>query len=51
MTQLDPLTAALAARTEDSKNFKKLLMDQVHAGGGTQAMAAKQWRFSAMHAV
>ena len=42
MTQTNPLEMALAARTEDSKNFKKLLMDQVRAGGGTQAMDTKQ---------
>lgn len=42
MTQPHPLETALAARTEDSKNFKKLLMDQVRAGGGTQTMDTKQ---------
>jgi putative transposase len=42
MIQTHPLETALAARTEDSKNFKKLLMDQVRAGGGTQAMDTKQ---------
>ena len=42
MTQTQPLETALSSRTEDSKNFKKLLMDQVRAGGGTQAMDTKQ---------
>jgi transposase-like protein len=42
MIQTHPLETALAARTEDSKNFKKQLMDQVRAGGGTQAMDTKQ---------
>ena len=42
MTQTDSLAAALAARTQDSKEFKKLLMDQVRAGGGTQAIDTKQ---------
>ena len=42
MTQTNPLETALAARTEDSKDFKKLLMDQVRAGGGTQAIDTKQ---------
>jgi transposase-like protein len=42
MTQTNPLGTALAARNEGSKDFKKLLMDQVRAGGGTQAMDTKQ---------
>ena len=42
MTQTEPLDAALSSRTEDSKNFKKLLMDQVRAGGGTKAIDTKQ---------
>jgi len=42
MTQTNPLGTAFAARSEDSKDFKKLLMDQVRAGGGTQAMDTKQ---------
>jgi transposase-like protein len=42
MTQTQPLETALSSRAEDSKNFKKLLMDQVRAGGGTQAMDTKQ---------
>ena len=42
MTPTEPLNAALSSRSEDSKNFKKLLMDQVRAGGGTQAMDTKQ---------
>lgn len=42
MTQTAPLEAALSSRAEDSKNFKKLLMDQVRAGGGTQAIDTKQ---------
>ena len=41
MTPTEPLNAALSSRSEDSKNFKKLLMDQVRAGGGTQAMDTK----------
>jgi putative transposase len=36
------LETALSCRAEDSKNFKKLLMDQVRAVGGTQAMDTKQ---------
>jgi hypothetical protein len=47
MTQTQPLETALSSRAEDSKNFKKLLMDQVRAGGGTQAMEPnncfRQW--------
>src|SRR3954462_354050 len=42
MTSTEPLNVALSSRSEDSKNFKKLLMDQVRAGGGTQAMDTKQ---------
>jgi hypothetical protein len=42
MTPTEPLNAALSSRSEDSKNFKKLVMDQVRAGGGTQAMDTKQ---------
>jgi hypothetical protein len=42
MTSTEPLKAALSSRLEDSKNFKKLLMDQVRAGGGTQAIDTKQ---------
>jgi putative transposase len=42
MTPTEPLNAALSSRSEDAKNFKKLLMDQVRAGGGTQAMDTKQ---------
>lgn len=42
MTPTEPLNAALSSRSEDSKKFKKLLMDQVRAGGGTQAMDTKQ---------
>jgi putative transposase len=42
MTHTNPLETALAAGTEDSKDFKKLLMDQVRAGGGTQAVDTKQ---------
>ena len=43
MTPTKPLNADLSSRSsEDSKNFKKLLMDQVRAGGGTQAMDTKQ---------
>jgi putative transposase len=42
MTPTEPLNAALSSRSEESKNFKKLLMDQVRAGGGTQAMDTKQ---------
>jgi transposase-like protein len=42
MTQTEPLEAALSSRAEDPKNFKKLLMDQVRAGGGTQAIDTKQ---------
>jgi len=43
MTPTEPLNADLSSRSsEDSKNFKKLLMDQVRAGGGTQAMDTKQ---------
>jgi putative transposase len=42
MTPTEPLKAALSSRSEDTKKFKKLLMDQVRAGGGTQAMDTKQ---------
>jgi transposase-like protein len=42
MTQTNPLDTALAARSEGSKDFKKLLMDQARAGGGTQAIDTKQ---------
>jgi hypothetical protein len=42
MTQTNPLTTALAARAEDSKNFKKMLMDQVRAGGGTRTIDTKE---------
>jgi transposase-like protein len=42
MTQTDPLTTALAARAEDSKNFKKMLMDQVRASGGTRTIDTKE---------
>jgi putative transposase len=42
MTPTEPLNTALSSRSEESKNFKKLLMDQVRAGGGTQAMDTKQ---------
>jgi transposase-like protein len=42
MTQTDPLTTALAASAEDSKNFKKMLMDQVRAGGGTRTIDTKE---------
>lgn len=42
MTHTEPLDAALSSRAEDPKNFKKLLMDQVRAGGGTQAIDTKQ---------
>lgn len=37
MTQTQPLEAALATSSEDPKKFKKLLMDQVRAGGGSKA--------------
>ena len=43
MIPTEPLNAALSSRAEDSKNFKKLLMDQVRAGGGTQAMDTKRF--------
>ena len=42
MTQTDPLSTALGARAEDSKNFKKMLMDQVRAGGGTRTIDTKE---------
>jgi transposase-like protein len=42
MTQTKPLEAAVASRSEESKNFKQVLMDQVRAGGGTQAIDTKQ---------
>ena len=42
MTQTaQPLEAALAASSENTTDFKKLLMDQVRAGG-TQAIDTKQ---------
>lgn len=37
-----PLETALAASSENATDFKKLLMDQVRAGGGTQAIDTKQ---------
>ena len=43
MTQTQPLNAAISPVVEgDAKNFKQLLMDQVRASGGTQAMDTKQ---------
>lgn len=43
MTQTpQPLQAALAASAEETTDFKKLLMDQVRAGGGSQAIDTKQ---------
>src|SRR4051795_2612321 len=42
MTSTEPLNVALSSGSEDSKNFKKLLMDQVRAGGGTRTMDTKQ---------
>lgn len=42
MTQTNPLGTVLTAGREDSKDFKKLLMDQVRAAGGTQARDTKQ---------
>ena len=42
MTQTQPLEAAGSYRSEESKNFKQVLMDQVRAGGGTQAIDTKQ---------
>ena len=42
MTQTQPLEAAVSSRSEESKNFKQVLMDQVRAGGGTQAIDTKQ---------
>jgi putative transposase len=43
MTQAaQPLETALAASSENATDFKKLLMDQVRAGGGTQAIDTKQ---------
>ena len=43
MTQSrQPIEAALAASSENPTDFKKLLMDQVRVGGGTQAIDTKQ---------
>ena len=42
MSSTEPLNVALSSGSEDSKNFKKLLMDQVRAGGGTRTMNTKQ---------
>jgi putative transposase len=43
MTQTQPLHAAISPVVEgEAKNFKQLLMDQLRAGGGTQAMDTKQ---------
>jgi putative transposase len=43
MTQTQPLHAAISPVVEgEAKNFKQLLMDQVRASGGTQAMDTKQ---------
>src|SRR5437763_11830883 len=43
MTQTQPLNAGVSPDASgDAKNFKKLLMDQVRAGGGTKAIDTKQ---------
>jgi transposase-like protein len=42
MNQTEPLEAAVSSRGEDAKNFKKILMDQVRAGGGTKTIDTKQ---------
>jgi putative transposase len=41
-TTTRPLEAALASSAEDGKNFKKVLMDQLRAGGGTKNTDTKQ---------
>ena len=42
MPQNDPLQAAISSHSEDPTNFKKSLMDQLRARGGTQAIDTKQ---------
>jgi putative transposase len=42
MTQTEPQEAAPAAGSEPAADFKKSLMDQVRAAGGTQAIDTKQ---------
>ena len=42
MTQIEPQEAAPAAGPEPAADFKKSLMDQVRAAGGTQAIDTKQ---------
>jgi transposase-like protein len=42
MSQTEPLEAAVSSRVEDAKNFKKVLMDQVRAGGGTKTIDTKR---------
>jgi putative transposase len=42
MTQAEPLEAAPTAGSEPAADFKKSLMDQVRAAGGTQAIDPKQ---------
>lgn len=42
MTQSEPQEAAQAASSEPGTDFKKSLMDQVRAAGGTQAIDTKQ---------
>jgi transposase-like protein len=41
-TTTQPLAEALAASGEDGKNFKKMLMDHLRAGGGTKNTNTKQ---------
>ena len=42
MTEAEPYQAVQAANSEPSADFKKSLMDQVRAAGGTQAVDTKQ---------
>ena len=41
-TTTQPLAAALAASADEGKNFKKLLLDQLRAGGGIKNTNTKQ---------
>jgi putative transposase len=42
MQQTGPLEAAVSSSAEDVRNFKKVLMDQVRASGGTKTIDTKQ---------
>ena len=48
LSENDPLQAVTAESLRDRKEFKKLLMDQVRAEGGTGAIALKRDSFAAI---